>query len=175
MDVDLLCKFPLAQSGVPEATDQLIDLGLIAPSTRALVVMHPSSSLASDRIGNHGVHRTPTMRLYRARIGRRVGKVIISHIIGTCCAVIRQKWRFFTVFIGLVARQGESSGDEVEHSSHVFHRSVPAGLLLYGRKQANEPSMKAIVSSRVQLAKIPSNCASIILAARAIVSSNFPV
>jgi hypothetical protein len=34
---------------------------LIAPPARALVVMHPSPSPGSIRIGNDGVHRTLTV------------------------------------------------------------------------------------------------------------------
>jgi hypothetical protein len=57
---DLLGKLPLVEPGVPELTDQLIDLGLVATPARALDVMHPSLSPGSKQIGNHGVHRTLT-------------------------------------------------------------------------------------------------------------------
>ncbi len=51
VDADLLGKLPPVEPGVPELTDQLIDLGLIAPSARALVVMHPSPSLVQFGLG----------------------------------------------------------------------------------------------------------------------------
>ena len=53
-------ELPLVEPGVPELTNELIDLGLIATPARALDVMHPSPSPGLHRIGNHGVHRTLT-------------------------------------------------------------------------------------------------------------------
>ena len=41
-------------------------------------------------------------------------------------------FRFLATFSGLVAREGEFPGDEVEHGGHVFHRPVPASLTLHG-------------------------------------------
>ena len=62
VDADLLGKLPLVEPGVPELTNELIDLGLIATPARALDVMHPSLSPGSKQIGNHGVHRTLTAK-----------------------------------------------------------------------------------------------------------------
>ena len=39
---------------------------------------------------------------------------------------------FLATFSGSVAREGEFSGDEVEHGGHVFHRPVPASFALHG-------------------------------------------
>ena len=61
MDANLLGELPLVEPGVPELTNELIDLGLIATPARALDVMHPSLSPGLHRIGNHGVHRTLTV------------------------------------------------------------------------------------------------------------------
>lgn len=60
MDADLLGELPLVEPRVPELTNELIDLGLVAAPARALDVMHPSLSPDSEQIGNHGVHRTLT-------------------------------------------------------------------------------------------------------------------
>ena len=57
MDADLLGELPLVEPGVPELTNELIDLGLIATPARALDVIYPSPSPDSKQIGNHGVHR----------------------------------------------------------------------------------------------------------------------
>ncbi len=61
MNADLLGELPLVEPRVPELTNELIDLGLIATPARALDVMHPSLSPGSKQIGNHGVHRTLTL------------------------------------------------------------------------------------------------------------------
>ena len=61
VDADLLGELPLVEPGVPELTNELIDLGLVATPARALDVMHPSLSPGSKQIGNHGVHRTLTV------------------------------------------------------------------------------------------------------------------
>ncbi len=68
------------EPGVPELTNELIDLGLVAAPARALDVMHPSPSPDSEQIGNHGVHRTLTelrreteLALHRPS-GRRVAE-----------------------------------------------------------------------------------------------------
>jgi hypothetical protein len=60
VDADLLGELPLVEPRVPELTNELIDLGLVAAPARALDVMHPSPSPGSKQIGNHGVHRTLT-------------------------------------------------------------------------------------------------------------------
>ena len=60
VDANLLGELPLVEPAVPELTNELIDLGLIATPARALDVMHPSLSPGLHRIGNHGVHRTLT-------------------------------------------------------------------------------------------------------------------
>jgi len=60
VDADLLGELPLVEPRVPELTNELIDLGLVAAPARALDVMHPSLSPDSEQIGNHGVHRTLT-------------------------------------------------------------------------------------------------------------------
>jgi len=60
VDADLLGELPLVEPRVPELTNELIDLGLVAAPAGALDVMHPSLSLDSEQIGNHGVHRTLT-------------------------------------------------------------------------------------------------------------------
>ena len=65
MDADLLSELPLVEPGVPELTNELIDLGLVATPARALDVMHPSLSPGSKQIGNHGVHRTLTSDVLR--------------------------------------------------------------------------------------------------------------
>ena len=56
----------MVEPGVPELTNELIDLGLIATPARALDVMHPSLSPGLRRIGNHGVHRTLTLLTHPA-------------------------------------------------------------------------------------------------------------
>ncbi len=61
VDADLLGELSLVEPGVPELTNELIDLGFIATPARALDVMHPSLSPGSKQIGNHGVHRTLTV------------------------------------------------------------------------------------------------------------------
>jgi hypothetical protein len=61
VDADLLGELPLVEPRVPELTNELIDLGLVAAPARALDVMHPSLSPDSEQIGNHGVHRTLTI------------------------------------------------------------------------------------------------------------------
>ena len=53
-------ELPLVEPRVPELTNELIDLGLVAAPARALDVMHSSLSPDSEQIGNHGVHRTLT-------------------------------------------------------------------------------------------------------------------
>jgi hypothetical protein len=58
-----LGELPLVEPRVPELTNELIDLGLVAAPARALDVMHPSLSPDSEQIGNHGVHRTLTFVL----------------------------------------------------------------------------------------------------------------
>jgi hypothetical protein len=55
---NLLGELPLVEPGVPELSNELIDLGLVATPARALDVMHPSLSLGTKQVGNHGVHRT---------------------------------------------------------------------------------------------------------------------
>ncbi len=64
VDADLWSELPLVEPGVPELTNELIDLGLIAAPARALDVMHPSPSPDLHRIGNHGVHRTLTIVIH---------------------------------------------------------------------------------------------------------------
>ena len=61
VDADLLGELPLVEPRVPELTNELIDLGLVAAPARALDVMHSSLSPDSEQIGNHGVHRTLTI------------------------------------------------------------------------------------------------------------------
>jgi hypothetical protein len=51
----------MAEFGVSRLANKLIDIVLIAPSSRELVVMQSSPSPGSVRIGNHGVHRTDTL------------------------------------------------------------------------------------------------------------------
>jgi hypothetical protein len=63
VNANSLGELPLVEPGVPELTNELIDLGLIATPARALDVMHPSLSPGSKQIGNHGVHRTLTLNL----------------------------------------------------------------------------------------------------------------
>jgi hypothetical protein len=65
VDADLLGELSLVEPGVPELTNELIDLGLIATPARALDVMHPSPSPGSKQFGNHGVHRTLTLNKHR--------------------------------------------------------------------------------------------------------------
>ena len=60
VDANLLGELPLVEPGVPELTNELIDLGLVAAPARALDVMHPSPSPGLHRIGNHVDHRTLT-------------------------------------------------------------------------------------------------------------------
>ena len=60
MDADLLGELPLVEPRVPELTNELIDLGLVAAPARTLDVMHPSLSPGSKQIGNYGIHRTLT-------------------------------------------------------------------------------------------------------------------
>ena len=73
VDANLLGELPLVEPGVPELTNELIDLGLVAAPTRTLDVMHPSPSPDLHRIGNHGVHRTltPLHRLDMVVAGHR--------------------------------------------------------------------------------------------------------
>ena len=89
VDADLLGELPLVEPGVPELTDQLIDLGLVATPARALDVMHPSPSPDLHRIGNHGVHRTLTKGHHQRHqkqlgTGRRAGVANRRH---------REDWR----------------------------------------------------------------------------------
>ena len=70
VEANPLGELPLVEPGVPELTNELIDLGLIATPARALDVMHPSPSPGLHRIGNHGVHRTLTLG-YRERHRKR--------------------------------------------------------------------------------------------------------
>lgn len=60
VDANLLGELPLVEPGVPELTNELIDLGLVAAPARTLDVMHPSLSPGSKQIGNYGIHRTLT-------------------------------------------------------------------------------------------------------------------
>ena len=53
----------MVEPRVPELPDQLIDLGLVTTAARTLDVVHPAQSPGSDRIGNHGDHRTLTLNL----------------------------------------------------------------------------------------------------------------
>ena len=69
VDANLLGELPLVEPGVPELTNELIDLGLVATPARALDVMHPSLSLGSKQIGNHGVHRTLTLHEREGSVG----------------------------------------------------------------------------------------------------------
>jgi hypothetical protein len=64
VNANLLGELPLVEPGVPELTNELIDLGLVATPARALDVMHPSLSPGSKQIGNHGIHRTLTKQQY---------------------------------------------------------------------------------------------------------------
>jgi hypothetical protein len=63
VDANLLGEIPLVEPGVPELTNELIDLGFIATPAGTLDVLHPSLSPGSKQIGNHGVHRTLTLNL----------------------------------------------------------------------------------------------------------------
>jgi hypothetical protein len=58
VNADFLGELPLVEPGVPELTNDLIDLGLIATPPRALDVRYPSRSPNSEQIGNHVDHRT---------------------------------------------------------------------------------------------------------------------
>ena len=73
VDADLLGELPLVEPRVPELTNELIDLGLVAAPARALDVMHPSLSPGSNQIGNHGVHRTLTIGQAGGCAARRQG------------------------------------------------------------------------------------------------------
>lgn len=92
VDANLLGELPLVEPGVPELTNELIDLGLVAAPARTLDVMHPSPSPGLHQIGNHGVHRTLTLiRHPTAPIGRsfrtmavRVGFRPLSENPGYC-------------------------------------------------------------------------------------------
>jgi hypothetical protein len=78
VDADLLGELSLVEPGVPELTNELIDLGLVATPARALDVMHPSPSPGSKQFGNHGVHRTLTKNpLIRPR-----GRMITTGLVG---------------------------------------------------------------------------------------------
>ena len=61
MHSDLLGKLMQAQPSTPKLPDQLINLGLNAPSARGLGVMHPSPPPDLVRIENHGIHHTLTI------------------------------------------------------------------------------------------------------------------
>jgi hypothetical protein len=53
-------------------------------------------------------------------------------VIDAAGKVASEVMRFLATFSGSVAREGEFTGDEVEHGGHVFHRPVPANLTLHG-------------------------------------------
>ncbi len=59
LNTDVLGKRLRAEAGPLELQDESVDLGLVA-SAATSDVMHPQRSPGSNRIWNHGVHRTLT-------------------------------------------------------------------------------------------------------------------